>query len=79
MNLAMIYSELKHIGAPITEVYSATEYTEGGLLVDNTYLVQLSKNSNIPILLDLVTDSGQISEGPAFKSIRDLIQFIMEN
>jgi hypothetical protein len=79
MNLAMIYSELNDIGAPITEVFPASENTEGGILVDSRYLVQLSKRHHLPILLDIVSDNGQISEAAEFGSIQDLVQYIMEN
>lgn len=79
MNLAVIYSMLYDIGAPITEVFPATENTEGGILIDNRYLVQLSKIHNPPILLDIVADDGQISEAAEFGSIKNLIQYIMEN
>jgi hypothetical protein len=79
MNLAMIYSALNDVGAPITQVFPATENTEGGILVDGTWLIQLAKNQEEPILLDEICLNGMINVASSFRSVDDLLQFIMEN
>ena len=79
MSLARIYSELMYVGAPITKVYPSTELTKGGILVDDTYLIQLTKEQDFPILLNIVAIDGQLTESATFNSVNELIQFIMEN
>jgi len=82
MSLAKLYSDLYDIGAPISNVLPATENTSGALLVNNTWLIQLStnvENKNKPILLDKLDYMGGINQVFEFKSIDDVIKFIMEN
>lgn len=78
MNLAMIYSELMDVGAPITAVLTSSEHSDGGLEVGNKYIIQLSKYESEPIILSIMEDGG-IIDASSFKSIGDLIKFIMEN
>jgi hypothetical protein len=82
MSLAKLYSDLYDIGAPISNVLPATENTSGALLVNNTWLIQLStnvENKNKPILLDKLDYMGGINQVFEFKSVDDVIKFIMEN
>lgn len=79
MNLAMIYSALNDVGAPITQVFPASENVEGGILVDGEWLIQLTKDTKEPILLDYVNHDGMIDASSSFNSVDDLLQFIMEN
>jgi len=79
MNLTMIYSALNDIAAPITQVFPATEGIEGGIVIDDTWLIQVSKNSEEPILLDLIDTNGMIHECGSFNSINNLLKFMMEN
>ena len=82
MSLAKLYSDLYDIGAPISNVLPATENTSGALLVNNTWLIQLStnvENKNKPILLDKLDYMGGINQVFEFKSIDDVIKIIMEN
>jgi hypothetical protein len=77
MNLAMIYSDLMYVGAPITQVFPPTELTEGGLVVNNEWLIQVTKNKEI--LLDELRVDDTINPVSAFSTVDDLIKFIMEN
>ena len=77
MNLAMIYSDLLYVGAPITQVLPATELTEGGIVVDNEWVIQLTKSKEI--LLDELRSDDTINPVGSFDTINNLIQFIMEN
>jgi len=79
VNLAMIYSSLMDVGAPITSILPNSDYSNGGLFVDNKYLVQLSKISSQPIILSVVENNGELFDAGSFDSIDTLIQYIMEN
>lgn len=68
--------ELTHVGIPITGVYMATGETDGGVEIDNQYVLQIAPYHDPIFLLDVVESPGE--EIASFSNTTGLIQFIME-
>jgi len=74
--LRRMIEELKGVGIPITGVYMPSEESDGGLEIDDTYVLQIAPYHDPQFVLDVVECPGE--EIAMFSSIGELITFLVE-
>jgi hypothetical protein len=68
--------ELHKVGIPVTGVYMPTGEADGGVEIDNQYVLQIAPYHNPPFVLDVIGSPGE--ELASFSNGGQLIQFLME-
>jgi len=75
--LKRMIDELSAVGIPITGVYMPSEEFDGGLEIDDTYVLQIAPYHDPQILLDKVELPGE--EVASFTGLDQLVKYLMEN
>lgn len=69
-------TDLQQVGVIVTGVFMPTGETDGGVEIDNQYVLQIAPYHNPPFVLDVVESPGE--EIASFSNSGELIQFLME-
>ena len=69
-------ADLSKVGIPVSGVYMATGETDGGVEIDNQYVLQIAPYHDPIFVLDVVESPGEAIAN--FSTVDGLIQFLME-
>lgn len=69
-------ADLQAVGIPVTGVYMPGNESDGGIEIDNQYILQIAPYHDPQFLLDVVESPGE--EIASFSTTGQLIQFLME-
>src|SRR5665213_434102 len=73
--LRRMIEELKGVGIPITGVYMPCDEYDGGLEIDDTYVLQIAPYHDPQFVLDVVESPGEVMV--VFSKIGGCVQFFM--